>query len=90
MPAKTMFDIFASSSEAMYRAQAAQAAASFRKKIALAAGPAPTVVLERDNVLRLKCSCGNWPAVDPNWALACCFQCGLVYEGLTILPEWVA
>ena len=32
------------------------------------------------------CPCGNGPSVHPEWALALCFDCGKVYEGLT-MPE---
>jgi len=28
------------------------------------------------------CGCGNYPSVDPGWRLACCFECGAIYENL--------
>jgi hypothetical protein len=36
--------------------------------------------------LRIKCGCGNYAVVDPVARIACCFQCGLVYEQVQI-PE---
>ncbi len=29
------------------------------------------------------CPCGNAPSASPEWALACCFECGAVYEAVT-------
>jgi hypothetical protein len=37
----------------------------------------------------VRCACGNRPSVDPNWRLACCFQCGAIYEGLEMPPDEV-
>jgi hypothetical protein len=31
-------------------------------------------------------SCGNCPSTDPDWAIACCFECGAVYVGV-IFPD---
>lgn len=31
-----------------------------------------------------RCGCGNAPSVDPQEGLACCFECGAVFEGLTL------
>lgn len=36
--------------------------------------------------LRIKCGCGNYAIVDPVGRIACCYQCGLVYENVEI-PE---
>lgn len=30
----------------------------------------------------LPCACGNAPSYDPEWQLACCPDCGAVYEGI--------
>lgn len=30
------------------------------------------------------CACGNCPSVHPDWRLALCFECGAIYEGVTI------
>lgn len=35
-------------------------------------------------VWKLPCSCGEHPVYSPEWQMACCFHCGVVYEG--ILP----
>lgn len=69
-----------------YREGARVQAHRARKVSAPAALPYPDVFLEADDVLRLKCSCGNYPVVDPEWALACCYECGLIYDDVTI-PE---
>lgn len=46
----------------------------------------PPVVLETDGGLRLKCVCGEYPLVDPEWRMGRCFNCGLVYVDL-VIPE---
>jgi len=33
------------------------------------------------------CACGNYPSVDPVARLACCFECGAIYEQLTMPIE---
>lgn len=33
------------------------------------------------------CECGNYPSVHPEWRLACCFECGAIYEDLVVPPE---
>lgn len=35
----------------------------------------------------LKCGCGNAPSVHPAWRLACCFECGAIYENLRLPPD---
>lgn len=45
----------------------------------------PPVLVESDG-LRILCACGDYPIVDADWKMACCFRCGLVYEGLDV-PE---
>jgi hypothetical protein len=50
----------------------------------------PWLSLEKPEVLILAgkwicwCECGNYPSVHPLWRLACCFECGAIYEGLTM------
>jgi len=34
------------------------------------------------------CPCGNAPAVDPEWRLAACFECGAIYHGIDVPKEW--
>lgn len=34
------------------------------------------------------CPCGNAPAADPEWRLACCFECGAIYEGVSFPDSW--
>jgi hypothetical protein len=71
----------------LYQEYARAASHRNRKISAPAPLPYPDVFLESDDVLRLKCSrCGNYPAVDPEWALGCCYECGLIYSDVT-LPE---
>lgn len=69
-----------------YREGARVQAHRVRKVSVPAPLPYPDVELESDDVLRLKCPCGNYPAVDPEWRLACCYACGLIYDDVTI-PE---
>lgn len=33
-----------------------------------------------DSHWQLVCGCGNTPAYDPGWQLACCFTCGAIYK----------
>jgi hypothetical protein len=76
---------FAGSPEA-YCAQ--QRAALVRKRAAFphAGYPEPWVsvgiapVKISDGHWQLVCACGNYPAYDPTWALACCFRCGAIYR----------
>jgi hypothetical protein len=35
------------------------------------------------------CDCGNGPSADRTWQLACCFECGAVYE-VVVFPDDVA
>lgn len=35
----------------------------------------------------VSCDCGNGPSADPSWRLACCFECGAVYERLVFPDE---
>jgi hypothetical protein len=28
--------------------------------------------------------CGNWPAYDTEWQLACCLECGAIYDTLAV------
>ena len=35
----------------------------------------------------LRCVCHNHPSVHPDWRLALCFECGAVYEAVTIPAE---
>lgn len=28
------------------------------------------------------CCCGNAPSASPEWSLACCFECGLIYRDI--------
>lgn len=46
----------------------------------------PAVVVEGGKWL-VPCACGNYPSVHPDWQLACCFECGAVYEGLVLPAE---
>lgn len=41
------------------------------------AGTVPLKV--SDSCWQLVCECGNFPAYDPEWEMACCFSCGAVY-----------
>jgi hypothetical protein len=43
----------------------------------------PPVLVETD-AYRLKCRCGDYSLVSADWRMACCFNCGLVYEDLDI------
>jgi hypothetical protein len=36
----------------------------------------------------LRCVCGNAPSVDPDWELACCCECGAIYEHVVMPPHW--
>lgn len=36
------------------------------------------------------CACGNAPSVSPEWRLALCFECGAIYEGVTMPPDAAA
>jgi hypothetical protein len=36
------------------------------------------------------CTCGNYPSVHPDWRLACCFECGAVYENLSVPADAAA
>lgn len=53
----------------------------------------PWLALERPEVQILAgkwlvwCACGNYPSVHPEWRLACCFECGAIYEDLVITAE---
>lgn len=39
----------------------------------------------------IRCTnCGNAPAVAPTFALACCFECGAIYEGVSLPPDAAA
>lgn len=38
----------------------------------------------------IRCVCGNAPSVDPSWRLACCIECGAVFEGLDVPAEYEA
>jgi hypothetical protein len=31
----------------------------------------------------VSCDCGNGPSADPTWTIACCFECGAVYEDVS-------
>ena len=33
-----------------------------------------------DGHVQVVCACGNYPAYDPEWQLACCFTCGAIYR----------
>jgi hypothetical protein len=33
-------------------------------------------------------ACGNAPAYDPDWQLACCFECGAIYQNLPPPTDW--
>jgi hypothetical protein len=37
----------------------------------------------------VRCLCANCPSVHPVWRLACCFECGAIYEDLQV-PEAAA
>lgn len=56
----------------------------------------PWPATERPDVLiaagkwLVPCACGNFPSVHPGWRLACCFECGAVYEDLVIPADAVA
>jgi len=30
------------------------------------------------------CECGNYPSVHPEWRIACCFECGAIFQDLEI------
>lgn len=36
---------------------------------------------------RVMCPCGEAPPADPDWALACCCGCGLVYVNVQFSPD---
>lgn len=40
----------------------------------------PVPVKVSESCWQLVCSCGNTPMYDPEWALACCYTCGAVYD----------
>lgn len=44
---------------------------------------APTVYVGAGKWL-VRCVCGNCPSVDPDWRLACCAECGAIYEDLVM------
>lgn len=35
----------------------------------------------------MRCGCGNAPSVSVAWDLACCFECGAIYRGLSFPPD---
>ena len=43
-------------------------------------------VLDID-VLRVRCSCGDWPVVHPDWRMACCYGCGRIYASVRLPGE---
>jgi hypothetical protein len=46
-------------------------------------GPDRVVILVTGGAWKVVCpDCGNAPAYDPEWQLACCFECGARFEGL--------
>jgi hypothetical protein len=47
--------------------------------------PNPPVFVESGKWL-VACPCGNCPSVDPGWRLACCFECGAIYDNL-VMPS---
>lgn len=61
--------------------------------------PEPFVSPERPDVVvdggawKIRCvseGCANYPAVAPEWnGLACCYDCGAIYEGLTLPTQAV-
>ena len=81
----TAQDVFGARTPEEYRAKQRSFMASHRRGVVQRTTDAkPTVVLESDGGLRFKCSCGDYPLVDPRWNLACCFNCGLVYTDLDL------
>lgn len=38
----------------------------------------------------LRCVCGNAPSVDPEWRLACCLECGAVFEQVAVPADYQA
>lgn len=81
-PLKTPLDVHGVHTADEYRAAHRQFVARFRKRPVIATVN-PDVKVD-SGALRVKCACGNYPIVDPDWRLACCYECGLVYENLTI------
>ena len=49
-------------------------------------GVKPDVMVDGGKLL-VKCECGNYPSVHPEWKLALCFECGAIYEGLEMPPN---
>lgn len=35
-------------------------------------------------------ACANWPSYAPAWQLACCFECGAIYDGLAVAGDVLA
>lgn len=78
--------------EAEYRAKQRAAMAKGRARHPQFEWPDPWVCLDPVDVLvsggkwLVVCRCGNYPSVHPDWRVALCFECGAIYEGLT-MPE---
>jgi len=78
-----------------YRAlQTAALAALATRHLRRAAQPwiclAPRTVYVAMGKWLLRCVCGNAPAVDPEWRLACCLECGAIFEHVDVPDDWRA
>ena len=84
MVMKTPRSVYGAQTPAEYREKQRKSLAK-QRKTPRPSTEKPTVLVE-SNGLRIKCECGEYPLVDEEWRMACCFNCGLVYDDLTI-PE---
>jgi hypothetical protein len=80
-----------------YRARQREHIQEGRRQYAALAWRDPWLCLDRPPVFisagkwLIECACGNCPSVAPEWGgLACCFECGAVYEGLEMPSDAAA
>jgi hypothetical protein len=81
---RTPLTVYGVTTPTEYKALQRKYLARVRKRAAVSTEHPPVVVI--GDAYRLHCSCGEYTIVDPDWQLACCLVCGLIYEDLEI-PE---
>ena len=90
------FDVHGVSSPDAYRAFHAATLAAQRVRAPHRNLPEPWICLVPRDVYvtfgkwLIRCVCGNAPSVSPEWRLACCLECGAVFESLSIPDDYQA
>ena len=79
-----MSELFGVRDAAEYKAKQADFLRRNRRGVQPSATDAKPTVLDEPDAYRIKCSCGDYPTVDPDAKIACCFNCGLIYDGLEL------